>query len=749
MASHYIFRTISANELDCPCTNDEFLATLASRIEKWELIAPFLEIDEVKCHEIREDLKGDYQNQKLTLLRVWRQKFGSKATYCRLAQALQRFELSTPEQSFINNCVKHLKQSYLYKQPPFATVWPEAERNVYINPTFQTAGQSRAIHCPKEINVSSIFQLPVTSSKPKFILLEGPAGSGKSTFVWYAGKKWAEGEFFPSLELLVLIDLANLNVRQASCLADLIPHPDKKIRDAVASWVVRTRGERFGILANGLDQVPHAERDGLYITRVLKGSPAVALPNSSILVTSRPEGADQLLPYFSFHIRIMPFSPEQINAFFYQAAEDHPSGDVVKQKLRDIQERQPAIIEFCKLPLHAAILVYFICRIGDSLLSANIVTMTDFVTHFIRNFIRRHIEDYYPTMHKPHFLKGLPRDPEVACHFQFLCKLAYHSIKEEVIVVDEDYIESIAEDGVDPDPAEFCSLSLMRSEPYPTLDGGVGYRYSYLHQTVQEYLAAFHASKLTEAEQNAVAEELLKSSPPTMVFLSGLLKERSKPILSVLCEQLIRSLGDENVEVTLSNEVDDVTSYPVLLQHLLTMSFEAQSQPLGQYVAERICINGKIIITLPPAVVLSRPEWIPCFISCALQCPKASEIYLNLNDATLNDPAVATLFKSVQRRLPDSLTTSCEPQKKLVVLLSESQFTHNGTESFCQDLHCLPPNTLTFLDLSDKWHLDSAHITGALLALCLAAFTCHALVEIHLNDLSSNSQSHTWYLYYC
>ena len=64
-----------------------------------------------------------------------------------------------------------------------------------------------------------------------------------------------------------------------------------------------------------------------------------------------------------------------------------------------------------------------------------------------------------------------------------------------------------------------------------------------------------------------------------MVFLSGLLKERSKPILSVLCEQLIRSLGDENVKITFSNKVDDVTSYPVLLQHLFTMSFETQSQP--------------------------------------------------------------------------------------------------------------------------------------------------------------------------
>lgn len=748
MASHYIFRTIPANELDNPCSNDEFLATFASRIEKWELIAPFLEIDETKCHEIREDLKGHYPSQKLQLLRVWRHKFGYKATYRRLAQALQRFEQSTPEQSFINICTKHLKQSYQHQQPPFATVLPQAERNVYINPTLQTPGQVQAVHCPKQIDLSSIFHLPVSSSKPKFILLEGPAGSGKSTFVWYACKRWAEGDLFPSLELLVWIDLADVDVRRALCLADLIPHPDKKIRDAVASWVVRTGGEKFGILANGLDQVPYAERDRLYITRVLKGLPAVALPNASILVTSRPEGADQLLPYFSSRIRIMPFSPEQVKSFFYKAAENHSSGDLVFQKFHDIEQRQPAIIEFCKLPLHAAILVYFICVIGDSLLSANIVTMTDFVTHFIRNFIRRHIEEYYPSVSKPYFSKskGLPRDPKVASHFQLLCKLAYHSIRDEVIIVDEDYIESIAENGVDPDPAEFCSLSLMRNEPYPTLDGGVGCRYSYLHQTVQEFLAAFHLSKLTEVERNVVAKELLKSSPPTMVFLCGLLKEKCKPILGVLCQQLIQILRDETIEVILSNGVDDANSYPVLLQRLLTMSFETQSQHLSEYVTERICVNDKIIIALPPAVVLSGPEWIPNFISCALRCPKVSEIYLNLSHATCDDPCVETLFKNVQNKLIDLLPTSHEPQKKLVVLLGESHFTHSGTETFCQALHGLPPNTLTFLDLNHKWY---THITGALIALCTAAFTCHTLVEIHLSDSSSIPKQHIWYLYYC
>ena len=131
--------------------------------------------------------------------------------------------------------------------------------------------------------------------------------------------------------------------------------------------------------------------------------------------------------------------------------------------------------------------------------------------------------------------------------------------------MDEDCIESIAADGVVLSSVLECNakraLSHTRwwcwlSVQLPSSNSaGV--------------LAAFRTSKLTEVEQNAVAEELLKSSPPTMVFLSGLLIERNKPILSVLCEQLIRSLGDENVKITLSNKVDDVTSYPVLLQNLL------------------------------------------------------------------------------------------------------------------------------------------------------------------------------------
>jgi len=74
----------------------------------------------------------------------------------------------------------------------------------------------------------------IPPGKPKFVLIEGPDGAGKSTLIWHASQEWAKGNLFQELNLLIIVSLADRAVRGVSSLADLIPHPDRKIGEAVA-----------------------------------------------------------------------------------------------------------------------------------------------------------------------------------------------------------------------------------------------------------------------------------------------------------------------------------------------------------------------------------------------------------------------------------------------------------------------------------------------------------------------------------
>ena len=62
---------------------------IASQLNEWKLLAPYLGISEVKIEEIEIENKGIYE-QKYQLLLEWQEQSGSqKATYHSLVEALK------------------------------------------------------------------------------------------------------------------------------------------------------------------------------------------------------------------------------------------------------------------------------------------------------------------------------------------------------------------------------------------------------------------------------------------------------------------------------------------------------------------------------------------------------------------------------------------------------------------------------------------------------------------------------------
>ena len=74
--------------LDQQITN-EIIADIAKFLVRWEKLAPYLGITDAEEEEIRHDCKS-YMEEKMCMLRKWRENKANSATYQNLIRAAKR-----------------------------------------------------------------------------------------------------------------------------------------------------------------------------------------------------------------------------------------------------------------------------------------------------------------------------------------------------------------------------------------------------------------------------------------------------------------------------------------------------------------------------------------------------------------------------------------------------------------------------------------------------------------------------------
>ena len=122
------------------------------------------------------------------------------------------------------------------------------------------------------------------------------------------------------------------------------------------------------------------------------------------------------------------------------------------------------------------------------------------------------------------------------------------------------------------------SLGLMQVHPQLTRSG-IHSRYSFLHYAMQEFLAAYHISKMTEEEQTEMAKEILHTNPlsPVLPFYAGLTKLSNVHIRNTLLEVTRRPLDTDTVVEDMHKQPDRLSSdRRRLLLALLNCVYESQ-----------------------------------------------------------------------------------------------------------------------------------------------------------------------------
>ena len=518
------------NALDARCNDPQstlFLELISQHIIDWEVLAPYFSLTEADQMAIKCDHSARYKVQKRAMLWRWIENNGNKATFrqmkkifllannVNLADKLEEILQDVHSQSPHNAVAAfklYLKDCYSSSS---ATAdrqnWPPLANTPYIAPELRlvidTSPPDR--QASKPIQLNDLFQ---DKSMPHKILLEGTAGSGKTTLSRNMCQEWEKGKLLGHIDLLIHLTLADPKVWSAQSLESLIPHPSAEIRKAVADTIIEQRGKRCCFLMDGWEDLP--DNEPLYICDLVDGSkPGIALPHCSFIVTSRPIASASLKQFQGLTtVEITGFSAESVNKYATQyLTKKGKDPAIFITALHDNHYARG----LCNLPINAAILLHLFLTIGMGLPT----TQTELFKCFIINILLRHLvakQGHNPSRLRLRNFSSLPEKERQL--FDQLCRIAHHatfntrstSRSNQLLSLDD-----LEEEGVN-DLRE--TMGLMKVQTRLTCYGYDPY-YGFLHSSVQDFLCAVRMSQLSPEEQERDFKQIMSINPMSLVLL--------------------------------------------------------------------------------------------------------------------------------------------------------------------------------------------------------------------------------------
>ena len=338
------------------------------------------------------------------------------------------------------------------------------------------------------IELEAVLELPEGQQSMKCVFVEGAPGVGKSTFAWELCRRKEEIKSMKNYSLVVLLRLREKRVQEIQRIAGLFCHDDCELQQAVAKEVLACDGKNVLFILDGFDELPTELRKDSFLVELIQGK---HLPACTVLVTSRPSATADLLsvcePQIHKRIEVLGFTKEHIKEYAKSMLGHHSA--VLEDFLKYISIN-PAIHGMMYIPLNSAIVleIYKANRATDKPIPR---TLTQLYSELCLVLLRKYfVEANDPqTKQLPEKLMDFPET--IKGQLLKLGELAFEGAKRQDIVFDQ------LPDG--------CrSLGFMNVSTGLYLGRNTVVSYSFLHLTLQEFLAAFYISSLPAEQQKHI-----------------------------------------------------------------------------------------------------------------------------------------------------------------------------------------------------------------------------------------------------
>ena len=355
--------------------------------------------------------------------------------------------------------------------------------------------------------------------QPRFVLIEGAPGVGKTTFSEQFCYKWSQGQVLTNHRLLVLLPLRDNRVRSARNVSDLFQHP--QLQQAIAEEVESSGGEDVALWLEAWDELGEEMRNKSSIFLDLVHGRV--LPKATVIVTSRPWATKNLRENASIkldqHVEIVSTPSIQFDRVLREGkwlrqihglCEPEPHREA---KFIDYVNNNPSIKAAMHTPVTADIVAEVFQWSRDTE-STPPTTMTQLYTAFTCKLLMQHLSSHKEEGSKSGKIRSLEEVPaDMKGRLLEMCRMAWEGIVEQQLTFSSDVA------GGD-------TLGLMHGvrELYGGEDGQLSYHF--IHLTLQEFLSAYHITQLPLDKQEQVIREHVRTGHLNRVvrFYFGLTK---------------------------------------------------------------------------------------------------------------------------------------------------------------------------------------------------------------------------------
>ena len=343
------------------------------------------------------------------------------------------------------------------------------------------------------------------------LLIEGRPGSGKTTLVHKFSQDWASGKLnLKNVRFLFLVHLRVLLNDPSIKLRDILKHyyEDQVRLDQILDHSERFSGEGLCFVLDGLDEYSPKGKKNTTIFKLINKE---LLPKSIVVVASRPAAVVHLKSVATKRVEVLGFQKEQISQYI----KEYKFSNVEKiQNLQSYLEQHPNVHHMCYLPIHASMVCYLFNLKGTALARTETEMYTSFMIHtLLRTVMRCDENERY--LQSPDDLPEMER----GIFFQ-ICKLAFEKTVSSKQVMKRSEIKHFFKDVS-------CGKESLGLVTVDCIAAKFGFQdlYTFLHLTFQEYLAAYHITKLGEEEQTTIIAKYGKKKHMRVVwkFYCGLI----------------------------------------------------------------------------------------------------------------------------------------------------------------------------------------------------------------------------------